>query len=96
MLATQWAVGQVFLMTFAFFLFVLWIWLMVRIGIAVFADRDLSGWAKAAWVAGLIVFPFITVIVYLIVRGGEGSIGGPMSALSPSDAAIDRQIRAAH
>ena len=34
-----------------------------------FRDRGLSGWAKAAWVIFLVLFPFLTVLVYLIARG---------------------------
>jgi len=29
-------------------------------------DRDTSGWAKAAWVVFLIIFPFLGVFVYII------------------------------
>ncbi|SIN88220.1 PLDc N-terminal domain-containing protein [Agromyces cerinus] len=36
----------------------------------IFRDHSLSGWAKAAWVAFLIVMPFVGSIVYLIMRGG--------------------------
>ncbi|WP_104103244.1 SHOCT domain-containing protein [Arthrobacter sp. 08Y14] len=34
-----------------------------------FRDRGLSGWAKAVWVIFLVLFPFLTVLVYLIARG---------------------------
>ena len=93
--AAQWAVGEVFLMTMAFFLFMLWIWLMIRIGIAVFSDHNMSGGTKALWIAGLIVLPFISVVAYLCAHG-SGAVGGTMGGLGPSDAALQRQIRAAH
>jgi len=35
----------------------------------VFRDRDLGGFAKALWVIGLIVFPFLMALIYLIARG---------------------------
>ena len=93
--AYQWAVGSVFLMTFAFFLFLLWVWLIIRIGIAVFSNRNMGGGTKALWVACLILFPIVSVIAYLCVHG-SGAVGGTMGGLVPSDAAIQRQIRAAH
>ena len=32
-------------------------------------DHTTSGWAKAVWVFFLLVFPWLTAIVYLIARG---------------------------
>lgn len=32
-------------------------------------DHQTSGWIKAVWVIFLIVFPYLTAIVYLIARG---------------------------
>jgi hypothetical protein len=95
MFATTWATGQIFLITMAFFLWLLWLWLIVRICIDVFSSHDLSGPKKAMWVALLLIFPFVSVIAYLVTRGSE-SIRGPMHAVSPSDQAIQRQMRAAH
>ena len=34
-----------------------------------FRDRDQSGGLKAIWIIALIVFPLITSVIYLIVRG---------------------------
>ncbi|HEV7420743.1 MAG TPA: hypothetical protein VGO30_12970 [Mycobacterium sp.] len=32
-------------------------------------DHETSGWIKAVWVVFLIVFPYLTALVYLIARG---------------------------
>lgn len=33
-------------------------------------DRKLHGWVKALWLVFIIFLPFLTALVYLIVRGG--------------------------
>lgn len=58
------------------FIFITWVfvaYLMVMFSIIsdIFRDRDMSGWAKAAWCFTLVFFPFITALVYLIARGGS-------------------------
>ena len=53
----------------AVFFFVIWIWIVITILMDLFRDHELSGWAKAAWVFFLIFVPFLTALVYLIVRG---------------------------
>lgn len=52
------------------FLFVIWIWLLISVFIDIFR-ADLSGWGKALWVIFVIVLPFLGVLVYLIVHGGD-------------------------
>ena len=49
-----------------FFAWVVWIWIAVTVLVDVFRRRDLSGWAKAAWVVFVIVLPFLGVLIYLI------------------------------
>ena len=49
-----------------FFTWVIWIWMMVVILTDVFRRRDLSGFAKAAWVVFLICVPFLAALIYLI------------------------------
>lgn len=50
------------------FLF-LWIWIAVGVVFDVFRSRDLSNWAKAAWLLMIFIFPLIGVLIYLLVRG---------------------------
>lgn len=49
------------------FLFVIWFYLLIVIFTDLFS-RDMSGWAKAAWVIGIIIVPFLGILIYLIVR----------------------------
>jgi type VI protein secretion system component VasK len=51
------------------FLFVAFLMVLFQIFGDLFRDPDLGGWAKAAWVIGLIVFPFLLILIYLIARG---------------------------
>ena len=51
------------------FLFVAFLMVIFQIFGDLFRDPDLGGWAKAAWVIGLIVFPFLLILIYLIARG---------------------------
>ena len=51
------------------FLFVAFLMVLFQIFGDLFRDPDLGGWAKAAWVIGLIVFPFLLMLIYLIARG---------------------------
>ncbi|UUU33791.1 SHOCT domain-containing protein [Streptomyces sp. CA-210063] len=52
-----------------FFLWIMWFVLLFRIVVDVFRDDDLSGWAKAGWLAFCVVLPFLGVFVYVIARG---------------------------
>ncbi|WP_323099050.1 SHOCT domain-containing protein [Intrasporangium sp. YIM S08009] len=52
-----------------FFAFATYLMVLFSIVMDLFRDPEVSGWMKALWVACLILFTFITAIVYLIVRG---------------------------
>jgi hypothetical protein len=66
---SSWGTGQVFLSFIWFVLFFIWIWLLIVVFADIFRSHDLSGWAKALWVAFVIVLPYLGVFVYLIARG---------------------------
>ena len=51
------------------FLFVVWFWLLITVASDLFRRHDISGWVKAIWVIGWIVFPFIFMLAYLIFQG---------------------------
>jgi hypothetical protein len=58
---------------FMIFLWVIWIWILVRVFIDIFRSQDLSGWAKALWFLFVLFIPIIGVVVYLIARGDSMS-----------------------
>jgi ABC-type multidrug transport system fused ATPase/permease subunit len=70
-LASDWHVGQVFLSMLWFFLFFIFIWLLIVVFADIFRSHDMGGWAKAFWVIGIIIFPFLGILIYLIARGGS-------------------------
>jgi hypothetical protein len=57
---------EVLISAFLFFVYVL---VMMQILIDLFRDRGLSGIAKALWVLALLLFPFLTALVYIVTRG---------------------------
>jgi hypothetical protein len=71
MLATNYPILDIFLTTLYFFIFIVWLWLLFMVFIDIFRSHDLHGWAKALWVIGIIVMPYLGVLVYLIFRGGK-------------------------
>ncbi len=50
------------------FAWVLFIWIAIVAFIDLFRRRDISGWAKAAWVVFIVIIPWIGVLAYLIVN----------------------------
>lgn len=51
------------------FAFVAYLIVLFNIVTDLFRDRDYSGWWKAVWIICLIILPFLTALVYLILRG---------------------------
>ena len=65
----DYSLGDALLTVLEIFLLVIWVWILITIMIDLFRDHEVSGWWKAVWVFFLIIFPFLTALVYLIVRG---------------------------
>jgi Short C-terminal domain len=61
--------GDALLTVLSIFFLVIFIWILIAVLSDLFRDHEISGWAKAAWAFFLIVFPYLTVFVYLIARG---------------------------
>jgi predicted PurR-regulated permease PerM len=77
---------------FIFFIWVAWIFLLVRIIFDVFRRHDLSGGKKALWVIFIVFLPFIGVLVYLIVNGGKMTERDVQQAQA-SQAQFDEYVR---
>ena len=62
---------NLFLTLLYFFVWILWIFLLVRIIGDVFRSPDLTGAGKAGWTLLLIILPFFGALMYLIIRGSD-------------------------
>ena len=51
------------------FLFIIWFWLLITVFGDIFRSDDLGGFAKTLWIIFIILFVYLGVFVYLIVRG---------------------------
>ncbi|HEX6249393.1 MAG TPA: SHOCT domain-containing protein [Nocardioidaceae bacterium] len=63
-----WDIVWFILITFAFMAYLM---VMFAIISDLFRDPDASGFAKAVWIITLIFLPFITSVIYLIVKGKD-------------------------
>jgi Short C-terminal domain/Phospholipase_D-nuclease N-terminal len=69
MLLADYTLGDAIITVLWIFLFVAWILVLFTIIGDLFRDHELSGWVKAVWILFLIFIPFLTALVYLVVRG---------------------------
>jgi hypothetical protein len=70
------------------YFFVAYLVVFFRIIGDIFRDRDLGGFAKALWLIIMIVVPFLSVLIYLIARGGgmaEREAGAAREAQAETD-----------
>ena len=84
--------GDLIWTTIVIFFLIMFIWVFIMILSDLFRDHKLSGWAKAAWVVGLIIFPLIGSLVYLIARG-QGMAERSAAEQQQARAAFDSYVR---
>jgi hypothetical protein len=94
MVATDWGVGQVLLTIIWIALFFIWIMLLFNVLTDIFRSHDIGGVTKALWIVLLIVFPYIGVLAYVIIRGHKMSEHA-LEAAKHNQAAFDSYIRQA-
>ncbi|MGE2690997.1 SHOCT domain-containing protein [Mycolicibacterium pulveris] len=68
-------IWQVFWTAVLIFLFIAYLLILFNILVDLFVrDHETSGWTKALWVLFLVVLPYLTALVYLIVRGKDMAV----------------------
>jgi divalent metal cation (Fe/Co/Zn/Cd) transporter len=63
--------GDLLLLVFEMFLFVVWVWILFTIISDLFRNHDMSGGKKALWIVLLVFIPYLTALVYLIIHGND-------------------------
>ncbi|HET8977418.1 MAG TPA: SHOCT domain-containing protein [Solirubrobacteraceae bacterium] len=86
--------GDALLTVLEIALLFLWIWIAIGVIVDVFRSRDLSGWAKAAWLVLIVILPLVGVLIYLIARGHKMSEHAVTQARE-QDAAFRSYVRSA-
>ena len=88
-LSSVWDLVWLFFTVFIFFA-----WLMVLFSIIgdLFRDRELSGLMKALWIIALVFVPFITALIYIIVRG-NGMTKRAVAQVEAQQSAAHQYIR---
>jgi ABC-type multidrug transport system fused ATPase/permease subunit len=71
MILAEVGLGELLWTTILIFFFVVYLMILFQIIVDIFRDHDLSGWLKAVWLIALLFFPLITMLIYLIARGGS-------------------------
>jgi len=75
-----------------FFFMVVYLMMLFQIIIDLFRDKELSGVVKAVWLIALLLFPLVTMLIYVIVRGksmGERA----MKERAEAQAQMDSYVR---
>jgi Phospholipase_D-nuclease N-terminal/Short C-terminal domain len=90
--ATSYPFLNILWTTLIFFAWVIFIWIAITVLIDVFRRRDISGWGKAAWVAFVVILPWIGVLVYLIANH-DGMAERRMKEAQTSQTQFDEYVR---
>ena len=64
----DWDFGDIILTMFAFFFWFTFIWMFIGAFTDILRRHDLSGWAKAGWIALITILPLLGVLLYMVSR----------------------------
>ncbi|NNC11631.1 SHOCT domain-containing protein [Planctomonas sp. JC2975] len=75
------------------YVFIAYLYALFAILRDIFRDPHLNGWLRAVWIIFLIFVPFLTALIYVIVRGrgmAERSAASQLASRQASDAYIQQ------
>jgi hypothetical protein len=84
-----WDILYLIASTFLFFAYLI---ILFHIVVDLFRDSELAGGYKALWLIGLVVLPFLTALIYVLVRG-KGMAERQRTALQRAKSDTDAYIR---
>ena len=84
--------GDVLWTMFAFFMWILFFWLLFTVFGDLFSRHDISGWAKTGWTILVIILPFLGIFIYLISQG-RGMGERNMKKAQAQQAQMDAYVR---
>ena len=93
-LADTYPLLEVFWTMLIFFAFVIWLWLLWVVVGDLFNRPETSGWVKVAWIAFLIVFPYLGVFVYLIAQH-KGMTERRIASAEAAKSEFDQYVKSA-
>jgi hypothetical protein len=64
----EWNFGEILLTMLALYFWFMVIWMFMGVFADIFRRRELSGVAKAGWLALIVLLPFFGVLIYMISR----------------------------
>lgn len=84
--------GELIWSLFVAFIMISYLMALFSVLLDVFRDRELPGSAKALWVLALLILPLLTLLVYLVVRGG-GMAERSIAHVERSQSQFDDYVR---
>jgi len=77
---------------FVIYFMVIYFIMLFRVIVDIFRDTEMSGVMKAVWFVAILIFPLITLLVYVITRG-KGMAERDVKQANQYKAAQDEYIR---
>jgi hypothetical protein len=92
LVAATYPLLEVFWTMLIFFGFVVWLWILFAVLADLFRRRDISAWAKVAWIVFVIVVPYFGVLAYLIAEH-SGMTERSLEQQQAAQAQVDQYVK---